>query len=171
MLRLLPFLLLAIVSPALAAEAPPIVSVEGQPLAANVRRVIQAFELLGAPLPAEEASALEAAAKERNAEARVVVHRGLVVPEDREALNEVAVAAGLQPVPATDRIGAHLSVQRPKVAAPKPEYSEALMRKLTAHRTAALQAVIANSPQVATALLVEKLVSEWCSSYYCERSS
>lgn len=117
------------------------------------------------------AGAIITIAKERNAEARVVVHRGLVVPEDREALNEVAVAAGLQPVPATDRIGAHLSVQRPKVAAPKPEYSEALMRKLTAHRTAALQAVIANSPQVATALLVEKLVSEWCSSYYCERSS
>jgi hypothetical protein len=48
------------------AEDPPIVSVEGQPLAANVRRVLQALELLGAPLSKEDAAALEAAAKDRD---------------------------------------------------------------------------------------------------------
>ena len=67
MSRLLSLVLLAAAGTAVAAEAPPIVSVEGQPLAANVRRVVQALELLGAPLPADEATALEAAAKERNA--------------------------------------------------------------------------------------------------------
>jgi len=117
------------------------------------------------------AGAIVTIVKERNAEARVIVHRGLVVPEAREALNEVAVAAGLQPIQASDRIGGRLSVQRQKNTAPKQEYSEPLMRKLTAHRTAALQAVIASSPQVATALLVEKLLTEWCSDYYCSRDS
>jgi hypothetical protein len=44
----------------------PVVSVEGQPLAANVRRVLQTLELVGQPLPAEVAAKLEAAAKERD---------------------------------------------------------------------------------------------------------
>ena len=44
----------------------PAVTVEGQPLAANVRRVVQALELVGQPLPGEVAAKLEAAAKERD---------------------------------------------------------------------------------------------------------
>jgi len=47
-------------------DALPVVAVEGQPLAANVRRVLQALDLLGQPLPASEHTALEAAAKDRD---------------------------------------------------------------------------------------------------------
>jgi ParB family chromosome partitioning protein len=115
------------------------------------------------------AGAVVTIARGANAEAVVVVHRGLVVPEDREALNEAAVASGLAPVPASDRISGRPSVSRS--SAPRPEFSEALMQRLTAHRTIALQATIANSPQVAVALLVEKLLSEWCKDYVCERTS
>jgi EF hand len=43
------------------------VEVEGQPLAANVTRLLQALEFLGAPLPADATTALEAAVKARDA--------------------------------------------------------------------------------------------------------
>jgi len=44
-----------------------VVEVEGQPLASNVQRVIQALDLLGAPLPAEKTDALQAAGRARDA--------------------------------------------------------------------------------------------------------
>jgi hypothetical protein len=43
------------------------VDVEGQPLAANAERLLQALEFLGSPLPAERTAAIKAAAKERDA--------------------------------------------------------------------------------------------------------
>jgi len=43
--------------------------VEGQPLGANVQRVIHALEFLGAPLPADDTAALLKAAKDRDAAA------------------------------------------------------------------------------------------------------
>jgi hypothetical protein len=43
------------------------VPVEGQPLAANVERVVDALQFLGSPLPAETVTALRAAAKTRDA--------------------------------------------------------------------------------------------------------
>lgn len=46
-----------------------IVEVEGQPLGANVLRVVEALDYLGAPLPEEIADALRDAAKERDGEA------------------------------------------------------------------------------------------------------
>ncbi len=45
----------------------PIGEVEGQPLAANVKRVIDAMQFLGSPLPADEIEKLNAAGKERDA--------------------------------------------------------------------------------------------------------
>src|SRR5579871_6910727 len=51
--------------PARGAEPVP-VPVEGQPLAANVRRLLQALDMLGAPLPKETSLALEEAAKGRD---------------------------------------------------------------------------------------------------------
>src|SRR5262249_50708042 len=44
----------------------PLISVEGQPLAANVRRVVQAFDLLGLPFAEGLAARIEAAARERD---------------------------------------------------------------------------------------------------------
>ncbi len=45
------------------------VAVEGQPLAANVRRLLQALDYLGAPLPAEASKALQAACDAQDAAA------------------------------------------------------------------------------------------------------
>src|SRR5262245_45070730 len=83
------------ISTAFGDDALPVVRVEGQPLAANVRRVVRTLEMLGQPLPAELSAAIEAAAQERdyarlqtlldprvllvvaiNPEARVKVERG-----------------------------------------------------------------------------------------------
>ncbi|MBW3596780.1 MAG: CehA/McbA family metallohydrolase [Planctomycetes bacterium] len=50
------------------ADEPSVVGVEGQPLAANVRRLAQAFDFLGSPLPRDLAAPLDAAAKEMDAE-------------------------------------------------------------------------------------------------------
>src|SRR5262249_21370273 len=49
------------------ARAVDIVEVEGQPLAENVKRLRQAYDYLGAPLPAEAQAGVLAAAKGRDA--------------------------------------------------------------------------------------------------------
>jgi hypothetical protein len=51
------------------ANAPAAAHDEGQPLAANVERLVQALEFLGAPLPRETAAALAEACKARDVEA------------------------------------------------------------------------------------------------------
>src|SRR5437870_11024206 len=43
------------------------VDVEGQPLAANVQRLMEALQFVGSPLPAETVAALKVAAKARDA--------------------------------------------------------------------------------------------------------
>src|SRR4051812_9724686 len=74
---------------ALLPQTPDPVGVEGQPLAANITRLLQALEFLGTPLPKETTQALEAAAKERDAaklqrllDPHVLVHVSLT-PEAR----------------------------------------------------------------------------------------
>lgn len=52
---------------AVAQKAPDPVDVEGQPLGANVTRVLQALETLGSPLPKDKTEALEKAIKDRDA--------------------------------------------------------------------------------------------------------
>src|SRR3989442_6872501 len=61
-------LLLALVLPAWGQD-PKLepIDVEGQPLAANVTRLLQALDFLGCPLPKEQTAALEVAAKNREA--------------------------------------------------------------------------------------------------------
>ncbi len=49
------------------ADELPVVAVEGQPLAANVGRIVQALELLGRPLDRELATEIAVAAKDRDA--------------------------------------------------------------------------------------------------------
>ena len=66
MRQLLPIVLGALCAIA-GADSPPLVEVEGQPLAANVQRLMQALEFLGAPLPAETRAGLDAAAVARDA--------------------------------------------------------------------------------------------------------
>ena len=82
------------------AEPPPVVPVEGQPLAANVRRVMQALEMVGQPLDRALADKVEAAAQDREAarlQALVDPQVLLVVAINPEA--RVKVLRG--PAPAT----------------------------------------------------------------------
>ncbi len=78
------------------------VEVEGQPLAANVTRLLQALDLLGAPLEKDEIAKLEAAAKDRDAtklQALLDPHVLLVVsinPESRVKAARGPASATLQ---------------------------------------------------------------------------
>src|SRR5260370_14128192 len=60
-------IILLAIARALAAQAPEPVAVEGQPLANNVKRLLEALESLGAPFHQEKKDAFEAAIKERDA--------------------------------------------------------------------------------------------------------
>ncbi len=80
----------------------PIGDVEGQPLAANVKRVIETLQFLGSPLPAEEATTLQAAAKDRDAKQiqKLLDPRVLLLahinPESRVKVRRGPAAAELQ---------------------------------------------------------------------------
>ena len=78
----------------------------------------------------------------------VVVHRGLLRGQQTEKLRERVRGQGR----ATGS-DAEVGSAEP----PKPGLSEKLMRRLSAHRTAALQAEVARHPQIALVLLVHHL--------------
>jgi hypothetical protein len=69
MTRLLPALvsLLALASPGLAADIPIIGDVEGQPLAANVERLMKALDFLGRPMAAADVKELQKATADKDA--------------------------------------------------------------------------------------------------------
>src|SRR5258707_1196814 len=75
-------------SPVSAADLPIIRKVERQPLAAQARRVAQALDYLGAPLPADDKKMLETAAEDAD-EARAVETIQTVL--DRHCLAAVRV--------------------------------------------------------------------------------
>jgi ParB family chromosome partitioning protein len=91
---------------------------------------------------------------------RVSAHRGLIRPEDRKAAKGRATGKGAGTSgPSGDREdedeqGDGESAQATKK---RPEFSEKLMRDLTAHRTAAIQAALTQNPQVALAVLVHRM--------------
>jgi len=60
-------ILLLAIARAVGAQALEPVAVEGQPLANNVNRLLQALDFLGAPLPTKQTAALQAAIKARDA--------------------------------------------------------------------------------------------------------
>src|SRR5262245_53753287 len=66
------------------ADELPVVTVEGQPLGANIRRVVQAFELLGGPLSENDVAALHGAIQERD-------HARLQMLLDKHVLLAVAI--------------------------------------------------------------------------------
>jgi hypothetical protein len=93
-------LVTASVPHSLAAQAP--ARVEGQPLAANVERVLQALEFLGAPLPPATVSALRAAGRARDSaklqrllDPHVLFHVS-INPESRVKVARGAAPAVLQ---------------------------------------------------------------------------
>lgn len=90
---------------------------------------------------------------------RVTVHRGLIRPEDRKAARATNAAGGT----AADVDGGDDSeastgdADHGKSSRKRPEFSEKLMRDLTAHRTAAIQAALTQNPHVALATLVHRM--------------
>lgn len=80
----------------------------------------------------------------------IVVHRGLVRPQDRKALGKAAATHA----PRRDEAPSGEQESEPA----RPALSEALTRKLTAHRTIALQRLLADNTQVALAALAHNLV-------------
>src|SRR5947209_6053248 len=67
-LRITAALALALLSaPTFAADKLPVQEVEGQPLGENARRLLDALDFLGDPLPKDDADAIRAAAKARDA--------------------------------------------------------------------------------------------------------
>ena len=59
--------LIGIAPALLAADPPPVVDVEGQPLAANAERVVKALESLGVPLSADTNKVLAKAIADKDA--------------------------------------------------------------------------------------------------------
>jgi len=82
----------------------------------------------------------------------VVVHRGLLRPEDAKA---IAQAAHAEHIGSNESDGD--SQNGGAEAAPAKTLSERLVRNLSAHRTAALQAELAKKPDVALAALAHRL--------------
>ena len=80
----------------------------------------------------------------------LVVHRGLLREEQFKALRAQA-----QPTPDAQAGGEGVQVEAP---ASRGGLSEKLMRRLSAHRTAALQAEVACHPRIALVALVHQLV-------------
>jgi ParB family chromosome partitioning protein len=86
---------------------------------------------------------------------RVTVHRGLIRTEDRKAGKGAGQGAGGLGT-STGRCddGADGGHERTKK---RPAFSEKLMRDLTAHRTAAIQAALTQNPHVALVTLVHRM--------------
>src|SRR4029078_4794508 len=116
------------------------VEVEGQPLAANVERLQQALDFLGAPLPADVQSALKDAGRDAKKIQEILDRRALLVmsinPESRVKVARSAGPAVLQqggytpilikvvndsPVKAAPRISSPQSGPRMTVASGKPK--------------------------------------------------
>lgn len=81
--------------------------------------------------------------------------QGLVRPEDREQIAQAAREAGERGDPGT----AGGLVSQPAVNT-RPVHSERLMRRLTAHRVAAVQAELIDQPQVAIVALTSQLAQK-----------
>lgn len=91
-----------------------------------------------------------------DAEGGVTVHRGLVRPEDAKAARAARATQDGKDHDASEEDG---SGQDPDATPTQPSktLSDRLVRNLSAHRTAALQAELANKPDVALAALVHRL--------------
>lgn len=90
---------------------------------------------------------------------RVTVHRGLIRPQDRPAGKGGAGDDAGDPGSGNGNCdeGEHGDRAGTEDTKKRPEFSEKLMRDLTAHRTAALQAALTQNPQVALVTLVHRM--------------
>ncbi len=92
-----------------------------------------------------------------NREGDPAVIRGLLREADRKALEASRRRTPKGAAKPADRSEA-IEDQAPAAARPGPDFSEALTRRLAAHRTAALQAVLAGNNELALATLAHTLL-------------
>lgn len=120
------------------------------PLYEEGDRVGEALDALAANLMvyAPETVAASGAVVTLDHEGAIVVHRRLVRPEDAKAIAKSNTSTAVQAGGGEDENGE---------AKPGKTLSERLVRNLSAHRTAALQAEVAAKPDVALAVLVHRL--------------
>ena len=85
---------------------------------------------------------------------KTLVHEGLVRPDDQKALQRASQ-------------GNALANGDAEAEAVKSEHSERLTRALTAHRNAAIQALLVKRPEVALVVLVHSLVLQSFEGYRC----
>jgi ParB family transcriptional regulator, chromosome partitioning protein len=91
-------------------------------------------------------------------EGDTTIIRGLLREADRKALEASQRKARKAPVSCTDGEATDTECERAASTRPTGDLSEALTRRLAAHRTAALQAVLAGNVQVALAALAGTLL-------------
>lgn len=122
------------------------------PLYEESDRVGEALDALHADLMAytPETLAASGAVVTLDHEGAIVVHRGLVRPEDAKALAKPTAQA-------TSAAQTDGDADENGEAKPGKTLSDRLVRNLSAHRTAALQAEVAAKPDVALAVLVHRL--------------
>ena len=126
------------------------------PLYEEGERVCEVLDALYISLMAYEPEtvAIAGAVVTLDREGSVVVHRGLVRPEDAKAATQ-AVRPEDGTHASADEGGGSPDTQT--AAPPAKTLSDRLVRNLSAHRTAALQAEVAGKPDVALAALVHRL--------------
>ncbi|MDK7585095.1 ParB/RepB/Spo0J family partition protein [Alcaligenes phenolicus] len=88
---------------------------------------------------------------------------GLIRPEDRVQAQELQ-----EQYPGSKQDSGHVSLPAVKT---RPMHSERLVRQLTANKTAIVQAVLANSPNVALAVLVAQMAQRHFGDSYCRHES
>jgi ParB family chromosome partitioning protein len=88
---------------------------------------------------------------------RVTVHRGLIRPEDRKARSRAGKGTGKAGVPSAGDQDGPGDGKDAQDGRKRPEFSEKLMRDLTSHRTAALQAALMQNTHVALVTLVHRM--------------
>lgn len=84
---------------------------------------------------------------------KTVIYKGLVRPEDKKQAAAALVSSG-------DGATIRTAGGSPVSLAAKPAHSEPLQRKLTAHRTKALQVLVAGNTRVALAALAHTLLQQ-----------
>lgn len=87
----------------------------------------------------------------------LALKQGLVRPEDRESVLQAARDGGDAAAEGDSNVGRLLSAP---LTTTRPVHSERLVRRLTAHRVAALQAELIDRPQVAIAALTAQLAQK-----------
>lgn len=125
------------------------------PLHEKGERVCEALDALYADLMAyaPETMAAFGAVVALDHEGAIVVHRGLVRPEDAKAITQSIAKTAIQAGSEDDSDTVDDAAQ----GKPGKTLSDRLVRNLSAHRTTALQYELAKKPDVALAALVHRL--------------